>query len=123
MSRKKQITLTVDEDLVDRVDELARDEGTSRSAVIGRVLRAGLPGEEWFHRTLENPLVRALHERLTSSPGILKALAAMVDEQLSAEDIRVLKEDTGPRMRDSAKRRKTAARRPKGRGRPRAEGA
>ena len=117
---RTQISIKLDEDLLGRIDQLAVDEGNTRTGVIERALRDAIPQQEWFNRTLENPLVRTLHKQLTSSPAVLKLLAMIVQEDMSEEDIQRLSTETGPRMRESAKAR---SERNKVKRRPKAEGA
>ncbi len=102
---KTQISIKLDADLLDRIDLLAADIGSNRTAVIEQAIKNDLPEQEAFHKSLENPLVRAIHERITT-PAILRAIATLAQDDLTDEQIARIVERS-PAHREAAKKRKT----------------
>ncbi|MFI4855560.1 MAG: ribbon-helix-helix protein, CopG family, partial [Phycisphaerales bacterium JB065] len=98
---KTQISIKIDTDLLARVDKLAEEVGASRTAIIERAIHADLPGQEAFHRALENPVVSAVHQRITT-PRMLKLIAALAREELSDEELQAAV-DRAPQDRQAAK--------------------
>lgn len=101
---RTQISIKLDEDLLARIDQLAAEVGTTRTAVIEKAVENDLPQQEAFHKSLENPVVRAIHERITS-PGVLRLLARLADEPMTDDEINALVE-RAPAQRAAAKQRK-----------------
>lgn len=111
---RTQISIKLDEDLLVRVDKLAADVGSNRTAVIEQAIKNDLPEQEAFHKSLENPVMRAIHERITS-PSMLRLLAKLASEEVSEAEIARIVE-RAPVQRDLAKDRATqrkAARKPR----------
>jgi len=102
---RAQISIKLDEDLLTRVDKLAKVIGTNRTAIIERAIKNDLPEQEAFERSMANPAVRAIHKQITR-PGILQAIAKLVDHDLSAEQIDEIIEKA-PRQRERGKHRQT----------------
>lgn len=111
MSRT-QISIKLDTELLKRIDQLATDVGVTRTAVIEKAVLNDLPEQESFHKSLENPLIRGIHEKVTT-PAVLRLLANMTMQDMSDEEINELVEK-GPRQRDAARRRAAAKKQPKG---------
>ncbi len=105
---RTQISIKLDEDLLARVDRLAEDTGLTRTAIIEQAVKTDLPEQEAFQRTLENPVIRALHKRITT-PGMLRAIAAITQDDLTDEDIAGIIE-RAPKRRESGKRRQDVKR-------------
>jgi metal-responsive CopG/Arc/MetJ family transcriptional regulator len=105
MKPRTQISIKLDTDLLERIDKLASDVGISRTAVIEQAVKNDLPEQESFHKSLENPVIRAMHEKLTS-PGVLRMLAKLAQTDMSDEEISEIVEK-GPRQRDAARARRT----------------
>lgn len=100
---KSQISIKLDSELLDRIDELAEDIGSTRTALIESMINTELPEREAFHRSLENPVVRAVHQQI-SRPAIIKAISVLVDRKLTDDDISALIENA-PVHREAGKRR------------------
>jgi predicted transcriptional regulator len=112
---RKPISITLDEDMIARIDRLAEDEGRTRTSVIERALRNDLPEQEKFNRTLENPLVREAH-KLVTSRAMLEFISMLAGENPSEEDIRRVLENA-PKLREMGRQKqveKKAKRRKKG---------
>jgi len=103
MSRT-QISIKLEASLLDRVDQLAEEDGVTRTAVIERAIRQNLPRQEEFNKSLENPLVRAVHEQL-SRPAVLKIIAKLANEELTDEHLEWAMSE-GPKVRQAAKERR-----------------
>lgn len=106
--RKTQISIKLETDLLARVDKLADEVGASRTAIIERAVYADLPTQESFHRALENPVVSAVHQRL-STPRMLKLIAALAREEISDEELQAALK-RAPQDRQAAKNRREAKR-------------
>jgi len=105
MSRT-QISIKLDTDLLARIDKLAEDINVTRTAIIEQAIKNDLPEQESFHKSLENPVIRGLHEKLTS-PSVLRLLAKLAHTDMSDEQITEIIEK-GPRQRDAARSRATS---------------
>lgn len=103
-----QISIKLDEDLLARVDRLAEDTGYTRTAIIEQAVKADLPEREAFQRSLENPILRAIHKRITT-PSVLRAIAAIADEDMTDDDLADILEHA-PTRRESGKRRQVEKR-------------
>lgn len=101
---RTQISIKLEDDLLERIDRLAAAVGSTRTAVIEKAVQNDLPQQEAFHKSLENPVVRAIHERITS-PGVLRLLARLADESMTDDEINAII-DRAPAQREAAKQRK-----------------
>ena len=111
---RAQISIKLDEELLARVDQLAEDASVTRTAVIEQAIANDLPEQEAFYRSLENPVIRAIHKKITT-PGMLRVLAAIVNDDLTDEEIERITE-RAPKQREAAVRRKSqkkASRKPR----------
>ena len=104
MKPRTQISIKLDTDLLERIDKLASDVGITRTAVIEQAVKNDLPEQESFHESLENPVIRAMHEKLTS-PAVLRTLAKLAQSDLTDQQVADIIE-RGPRQRDAAKARR-----------------
>lgn len=107
-----QISIKLNSDLLDRIDKLAKDVGVTRTAIIEQAVENDLPEQESFHKSLENPLIRGIHEKITS-PTVLRLLARLSSGEITDEEITNIMEKA-PRQRDAARTRTAAKRQPKG---------
>lgn len=109
-----QISIKLESDLLARVDQLAVDIGVTRTEVIERAIINDLPEQESFHRSLENPVMRGIHEAVTK-PSVLRILAKLTQNEITDEDIeRVLKR--APEQRAAARSRVAKKKTKKGTG-------
>jgi len=111
MKARTQISIKLDTDLLERIDRLASDVDITRTAVIEQAIRNDLPEQEAFHKSLENPLIRQMHEKLTS-PSVLRLLSKLANTDMSDEEISAVVEK-GPRQRDAARQRAASKKKPK----------
>jgi len=102
---RTQISIKLDSDLLERIDKLAEGIGATRTSVIEQAVKNDLPEQESFHKSLENPIVRGIHEKVTS-PAVLRLLARMTMQDMSDAEIEEIVEK-GPRQRDAARARAT----------------
>lgn len=109
---KTQISIKIDSFLLERIDKLAEDIRTSRTAIIEQAVKNDLPEQEAFHESLENPLIRGIHEKVTS-PAVLRLLARLSSGDITDDDISDIVEK-GPRQRDAARARAAAKKQSKG---------
>jgi len=102
MSRT-QISIKLDTDLLERIDKLAEDINVTRTAIIEQAIKNDLPEQESFHKSLENPIINAMHEKLTS-PTVMRLLAKLAHTDMTDDEIEEIV-NKGPRQRDAAKKR------------------
>lgn len=100
---RRPISITLDEEMIARIDQLAADINVTRTAIIEQALKNDLPEQESFHESLENPLMRGIHKKLTS-PAILRTLAKLTQQDMTDEEIEQIV-NKGPRQREAAKKR------------------
>jgi metal-responsive CopG/Arc/MetJ family transcriptional regulator len=100
---RTQISIKLDEDLLARGDALAESAGANRTAVIEQDIKNDLPEQEAFQRSLENPVIRAIHKHITR-PGMLQLIARLANERMSEEELAAVFEKA-PRQHERAKRR------------------
>lgn len=101
--------MTIEPELLRRIDAVCEARGEPRSAYIARALRSSIAEEEKFLREMESPVWRALYATLANSPGILSAVASLVNEELTDEMRAEIKEglaEQGKRGRERVKGRK-----------------
>lgn len=108
---KTQISIKLDSDLLERIDKLAEDVGITRTAIIEQAVQNDLPEQESFHKSLENPLMRGIHETL-SSPKVLRLLARLSNGEITDEEIANIMQNA-PRQRDAARARAATKKQPK----------
>ncbi|MGV6815365.1 MAG: hypothetical protein ACWA5W_10230 [Phycisphaerales bacterium] len=99
---RKPISITLEESLITQIDQFAKDIGVTRTSIIEQCIQNELPRQEENYRILENPLVRSMHEKVTS-PAVLRLLAKLAQSDMSDEEIESIIEK-GPRQREAAKK-------------------
>ncbi len=102
---KERITVTVDADLLRRLDAVAAARGDSRSAVLERLLGNAIGEDEVFLKAMENPITRAVAQAVTSSPALIESIARLVGEQMSTGDAEEIREVMAEQAKRGAGRR------------------
>lgn len=108
---KSRITVTVDPDLVERIDRLAELRDTSRSKMFEMLLEIGVEDEEKTMKTLGNPIIGPIVESVLDHPKLVSMIAAAIGDKLSPEDYAKWQEatpavkKTRQRLRDERGRR------------------
>lgn len=103
---KERITITIDRIVLARVDGVADARGDSRSAVIERIVSNGIGSEERFLAMMEVPATRLIIEKIVGSPAIAGAIAQLVGESLSKEELKALNEEARKQAERGIDRRK-----------------
>ena len=98
---RKPISITLEESLISTIDQFAEEIGVTRTAIIEKCIKNELPKQISTYEHLENPLIRAMHEKVTS-PNVLRLLAKLTQSDMSDEEIAEIVEK-GPRQREAAK--------------------
>jgi metal-responsive CopG/Arc/MetJ family transcriptional regulator len=88
-------------ELVERLDAIAQERHESRSAVIERIIRNGVPDEEQFLQSIENPVKLTIMDLLQRNPKVIKALATVLGEYIDDDMI----ERTGKQVALAKQRR------------------
>lgn len=106
---KDRITITIDAELLRRVDAVADARAESRSAIIERIVKNEIVSEERFLKVLEVPVTRLIVEKIMGSPTIAGVIAEMVGNSMTQEERKalsdfVLKQGQRGRERQEAKR-------------------
>jgi len=104
---RSQISIKLDSNLLAEVDQFAEDIGVTRTSIIEQCIKNELPRQEENYKLLANPLVRTLHEKVTS-PSVLRLLAKLAQSDMTDEEIEEIV-NKGPRQREAAKKRATAS--------------
>jgi hypothetical protein len=86
MTRKVQMNVSIDADLLERIDRVAAKRHETRSAVIDRFCRNQIDDDEQFLAELEQPVVRALYS-VMAKPEVLRVVAALVGDKLTGKDV------------------------------------
>jgi hypothetical protein len=114
MANKERITITIDPDVLRRLDKVSDTRGEPRAAMIERILRNNIDGEESMMRDMENPVWRSLISTLLASESVVKAIATIAGENMPPERIREVQagikvQAERGRQRQAAKRGKSSA--------------
>lgn len=102
MARKTAINITIDADLLKRIDDAADKRGDSRSAIIERFCRNEIGQEEEFLHELESPVFRAIYDAMSKRPEIIRAISAVMGEHIDLTAARAKAE----RLREQTRRGK-----------------
>jgi hypothetical protein len=103
---KIKVTMSLDAELLRRIDAVAELRDEKRSQAVERILKGEINSEEGYLRDMENPVLRGLHSALTSSPAAMRLLAKAVGEHLSAEDFERIQEVAPKHRKAGAERQK-----------------
>lgn len=102
---KERVTITLDADLLRRIDGVCEARGEPRSAFIERMLRREIHGEEELMADLESPLYRAVVHVVKGMPGFVDLVAkaagqdaAEVREAMNTQLARGKERQAGKRM-------------------------
>ncbi len=98
---RTQISIKLDTHLLEQIDQFAENIGVTRTSIIEQCIKNELPRQEENYRLLENPLIRKLHQTVTS-PDVLRAIAKLAQTDMSDEEIDEIV-NKGPRQREAAK--------------------
>lgn len=72
--------------LLDRIQQIADDQGTSRSEMIERCLEIGVRDEQEFATLVDNPITREIVKVISQSTFINK-VAKMAGKEISLEQV------------------------------------
>lgn len=78
---KARISLTIDDRLLERIDQLAEAQNVTRSALVERLLREAVSEEEM----LANPTIRQMVTAAIGSPAVLRSLTKQFEKLLTDE--------------------------------------
>ena len=104
---KEKISISIDAELLRRLDAVCEARGQSRSAVFERIVRNEIDGEEKFLDYMEKPINRALMTVIMKTPGVLDAIATLVGEHLTPENVVEIKELAGVQVQRGSERQKS----------------
>lgn len=90
--RKQQLSITLDADLVKRLDAVCEATNVNRSALIETMVEKGIRERETFVQDMENPVLRSLARVMASSPKVVEGILGVLGEELDDGDRRWLKE-------------------------------
>ncbi len=109
--QKDRITVTLDPDLVARIDRLAELRDHSRSKLMELLLEIAVEEEEAAMKTLGSPVVGTVVQSIMDHPKLLKTIASLIGERLTPDEVKKWQEDapkirrTRERLRDERGRR------------------
>lgn len=101
---RRPISISLEPDLIERVDRIAEARGETRTDVIERAILNALDGEEKLLHRLENPVFREVVTRLMAQPEVLDAIGAVVSERISLSEMERMRA-AAPRLKEAGKRR------------------
>ncbi len=105
---KDRITITINREVLERIDAVCEARGQARSPVIERMLANQVREEEEFVKATEHPLERLIMESLSKSPVLIATIAKLIGEKLDpAEHAEFLKEQAD-RGRERVQKRKAS---------------
>jgi len=119
---KPKISISLDADLLRRIDAACEARNEARSAFIERVLENEIEGEETFVRDMESPIWRGLITALAKSPSVTMAIAKVVGEELSPEHMAQIQK-RAPELAQLGRERQVAKRGKRGEGKVGVQGA
>lgn len=103
MTARERVTLTLDPEILARIDAVARARDEPRTAVAERILRNGISDEERLLETIGEGVEGRILAYLLQHPKALNALAKAIGEDLGDEQRAILKAK-GPSMIDAGRR-------------------
>lgn len=96
---KQILSLSLDVELVKRVDNLADANGMSRSAMVESFIESGIDQEELKIRAFTNPVLREALMKSFSSPSVVKALLKGMKDEVTPQDMQLFQQ--GMQMMDN----------------------
>jgi len=84
-TNKEKIGISIDADLLARIDAVCEARNEARSAWFERIASKEIKEEESFVTDMENPLIRGFARVLVSHPKLLKAMATATMAGLTPE--------------------------------------
>lgn len=85
---KERITVTIDVELLAKVDGLAERRGETRSALVERVVGYAIDEYDEEMQRLESPLNQILVRAITKSPEALRLMARAVGNSMTKDEFR-----------------------------------
>lgn len=116
MAAKERVTLTIDAEVLARIDQVADLREEARSVVVERILRNGIESEEKFLDIIADPVRGAIYRGLLESPELMHLIAKMAGEALTEAEVSRIKErapgvlKAGKKVRAQRKERKRGRR-------------
>lgn len=104
MANKIRITVTVDPDLIERIDQVCEHLDESRSHFIERALHSTVDEEERWSEQMESPVLRTIYSKL-ANPAALRMMARIVGESLTDEEIEAV-QHRGRKAKEIGKKKK-----------------
>jgi predicted transcriptional regulator len=89
--RRVMMSATVDPDLLIRLEAVADALSLNRSQMLEQLVRDGIEEQETYARALSNPLIARALGLAIGQPGVLKAMAAAMGEELQPEQLDLFK--------------------------------
>jgi len=91
-TRRAIITVTIEPELLKRVDDLADVQGLPRSQLIEHLITQGINDEEIGVKAMTNPVVVNALMKSFRDPTVLRALANAVGEELSPDQLNLFRQ-------------------------------
>ena len=109
---KTIVGLSIDTNVVERIDELAAAQGYSRSRMIEELVLGGLEGQETVIKAFANPTIMKAFAQAFSDRHVLRAMAEAVTEKVQPDQLELFKGFTAE-VAEELTRMNAKARRPK----------
>ena len=91
-AKKVKISITVDADVLKRVDRLAKSLKENRSSVMGDLLADALEQNEAALKAASDPVLMGAFMRAMAEPGVMRGMAEAVRQDLTDDQLRMFTE-------------------------------
>lgn len=88
---KSKVAITIDPDLLQRIDAVADLRGQSRSSVIERIIRNEIEAEEEFVEDMDSPVMQTILGVILNTPGVTETIARVVGNNMNKEQLAEMK--------------------------------
>lgn len=103
--QKERVTVTLDPDLVARLDRLAEVLDQSRSRLMERLLETAVEEEEQLMDKLASPVIGPIVQSIIDHPKLIATLAKLIGDQMTPEEVQRWQE-ASPKVRAARDRLK-----------------
>jgi hypothetical protein len=93
--RRLVVAITIDPDVLERLDRLAAARVLSRGRLIEEFIAGGIEEEELFVKATSQPVLMQALMRAFAQPGVVKQLSAVMGQDLSEQQLNLFHQAVG----------------------------
>lgn len=93
-TKKAKISVTIDEKLYAKIQQVAEARGDAVSQVIERILLNEIDSEMRFIGLMENPITAAVVKRIAQSSTFMATVAKAVGQEMTAADLKFMHDES-----------------------------